>query len=115
MRQFVLALPQRRKRIDVSSGLEKALRMELEYPATLRVSRARGQSGGSGSHWKEQITNTVYYWLDPTALTITAGRPILAVPKAVESIDAKSVLVAWKDSREARRALRDLTGCRTLP
>ena len=38
---------------------------------------------------------------------MAAGRPILSVPPNLERIDAKQVLVAWKDTREARRAVWD--------
>jgi nucleotide-binding universal stress UspA family protein len=44
---------------------------------------------------------------DPSALLMQAGRPILVVPPAVEWLDFRSVLVAWKDVREARRAVFD--------
>lgn len=44
---------------------------------------------------------------DPSALLIKAGRPIIVVPPAVEWFDFRSVLVAWKDVREARRAILD--------
>jgi nucleotide-binding universal stress UspA family protein len=56
---------------------------------------------------RERTSASLYYSLDPGALILNAGRPILAVPKTVESIDARSVVVAWKDTREARRALQD--------
>jgi nucleotide-binding universal stress UspA family protein len=36
-----------------------------------------------------------------------AGRPILVVPDGVNWLDLRSVLVAWKDTPEARRALAD--------
>ncbi len=36
-----------------------------------------------------------------------AGRPVLAVPPGLERLDARRVVVAWKDTREARRAVRD--------
>lgn len=35
------------------------------------------------------------------------GRPVLVVPPNVDHIDAKSVVVAWKNTREARRAVWD--------
>jgi nucleotide-binding universal stress UspA family protein len=44
---------------------------------------------------------------DPSALLMQAGRPIIVVPPAVEWLDFRSVLVAWKDVREARRAVSD--------
>jgi nucleotide-binding universal stress UspA family protein len=36
-----------------------------------------------------------------------AGRPLLVVPDKVNWLDLRSVLVAWKDTPEARRAVAD--------
>ena len=40
-------------------------------------------------------------------LMLQAGRPVLAVPADVEDFAVECVLIAWKDTREARRALSD--------
>jgi nucleotide-binding universal stress UspA family protein len=45
--------------------------------------------------------------LDPGELVLQAGRPILVVPDGVAGLRAKTILVAWKDTREARRAVQD--------
>jgi nucleotide-binding universal stress UspA family protein len=45
--------------------------------------------------------------LDPVSLILKAGRPVLVVPKEIHSLTAKRVAIAWKDVREARRAVRD--------
>jgi nucleotide-binding universal stress UspA family protein len=44
---------------------------------------------------------------DPSDLLMQAGRPLIVVPPAVQWLDLRSVLVAWKDVREARRAVFD--------
>jgi nucleotide-binding universal stress UspA family protein len=44
---------------------------------------------------------------DPSDLLMQAGRPLIVVPPAVRWLDLRSVLVAWKDVREARRAVFD--------
>jgi len=44
---------------------------------------------------------------DPSDLVMQAGRPLIVVPSAVQWLDLRSVLVAWKDVREARRAVFD--------
>ena len=44
---------------------------------------------------------------DPSDLVMQAGRPLVVVPPAVQWLDLRSVLVAWKDVREARRAAFD--------
>jgi nucleotide-binding universal stress UspA family protein len=44
---------------------------------------------------------------DPSDLLTQTGRPLIVIPPAVEWFDFRSVLVAWKDLREARRAVFD--------
>ena len=44
---------------------------------------------------------------DPSDLVMQAGRPIIVVPPTVEWLDLRSILVAWKDGAEARRAVFD--------
>lgn len=45
--------------------------------------------------------------LDPGDLIMLAGRPILMIPNAVKELKAEQILIAWKDTREARRAIFD--------
>ncbi len=45
--------------------------------------------------------------LDPGAVVLKAGRPLLAVPPDIQSLTAERVVIGWKDTREARRAVRD--------
>lgn len=40
-------------------------------------------------------------------LVIRAGRPVLVVGSTIDKLDLRSVLVGWKDTREARRATED--------
>jgi nucleotide-binding universal stress UspA family protein len=40
-------------------------------------------------------------------LVMSCGRPVLAGPAEVDRLDLRHVLVAWKDTREARRAVAD--------
>ena len=44
---------------------------------------------------------------DPDDLVMQAGRPLVVVPPEVQWLDLRSVLVAWKDVRESRRAVFD--------
>jgi nucleotide-binding universal stress UspA family protein len=48
-----------------------------------------------------------YVFPDPGALLLRAGRPILTVPQGVDTLQGRRVVVAWKDTREARRAIQD--------
>jgi len=44
---------------------------------------------------------------DPANVVMGAGRPVLMVPKGRHRLHAKAIVVAWKDTRECRRALAD--------
>jgi nucleotide-binding universal stress UspA family protein len=44
---------------------------------------------------------------NPSDLVMQAGRPLLVVPENGNWLDFRSVLVAWKDTPEARRAIAD--------
>ncbi|CAN7712005.1 universal stress protein [Mesorhizobium caraganae] len=45
--------------------------------------------------------------LDTGSLILAAGRPILVASQTYASIDAERILIAWSDTREARRAVVD--------
>lgn len=45
--------------------------------------------------------------LSPSDLVLQAGRPVFVVPPEAEHLALDQVLVAWKDAREARRAVWD--------
>jgi nucleotide-binding universal stress UspA family protein len=45
---------------------------------------------------------------DPAEVVMTAGRPVLIIPRnAANLLRAHTIVVAWKDTREARRAVAD--------
>ena len=45
--------------------------------------------------------------VSPSDLVMQAGRPLLIVPDACNWLDLRSILIAWKDTAEARRAVAD--------
>lgn len=45
--------------------------------------------------------------INPSDLVLQVGRPLLVVPNGYNWLDLRSVLVAWKDTAEARRAVSD--------
>ena len=45
--------------------------------------------------------------LDTASLILAAGRPILVASEILAPIKAESILIAWNDTREARRAIVD--------
>jgi nucleotide-binding universal stress UspA family protein len=48
-----------------------------------------------------------YRVADTGAAILGAGRPFLVVPGSVKSLSAHHVVVGWRDTREARRAVQD--------
>ena len=44
---------------------------------------------------------------DPGAILLRAGRPVLVVPDTVPPLNLHRAIVAWKDTRECRRAVHD--------
>jgi nucleotide-binding universal stress UspA family protein len=80
-------------------------RSALEFPTEFVAREARAADlvvvGGDSESGSE------YESLNRAALILKAGRPILTVPNGVQSLRAKCIAVAWKETREARRALAD--------
>jgi nucleotide-binding universal stress UspA family protein len=54
-----------------------------------------------------KASRSAYRALDPGAAILKLGRPALVVPGAVSSLQAEHIVIGWKDTREARRAVRD--------
>jgi nucleotide-binding universal stress UspA family protein len=56
---------------------------------------------------QSMLTGDVVHSYDPGTIILAAGRPVLVVPPEINRLELSRVLVAWKDTREARRAIRD--------
>lgn len=56
---------------------------------------------------REALPGDVYHTFDPGAVILACGRPVLVVPRGIDRLQASHILIAWKDTREARRAVRD--------
>jgi nucleotide-binding universal stress UspA family protein len=53
------------------------------------------------------VSGDAYGSLDPGKAILRLGRPALFVPGDVSTLRAEHVMIAWKDVREARRAVQD--------
>jgi nucleotide-binding universal stress UspA family protein len=56
---------------------------------------------------QSMLRGDVVHSYDPGTIILAAGRPVLVVPPEIDHLDFSRVLVAWKDTREARRAIHD--------
>ncbi|MBR0849249.1 universal stress protein [Bradyrhizobium diazoefficiens] len=81
-------------------------RSALDFPERFVASQMRCAdilvSGGRSPAFSD-----AYSLASPKDLVMQAGRPVLVVPDGINWLDLRSVLVAWKDTSEARRALTD--------
>ena len=78
-------------------------RSALELPTEVVAREARAADlviiGNEGEN------RSPFRTLDAGSVLLKAGRPVLVVPKGVASLSPKHVAIAWKDTREARRAV----------
>jgi nucleotide-binding universal stress UspA family protein len=81
-------------------------RSAVEFPARyiLREARCADIIVGGG---QSPAFSDAFALASPKDLVMQAGRPLLVAPDTVSWLDLRSVLVAWKDTPEARRAITD--------
>ena len=77
----------------------------VEYPTDTLISEARCADlivvERNNASWD------IHRVADNGAAILGAGRPFLVIPTAVKSLTLDHVVVGWKDTREARRAIQD--------
>jgi nucleotide-binding universal stress UspA family protein len=91
-----------------TTGLSKPTLWEcgIQYPANAMEHSSRGADLIVASS-NARGGQTIYRDADPAELAMVSGRPVLVVPPNGGPLDARRVVLAWKDTREARRALSD--------
>lgn len=82
-----------------------AWRSGLELPTTSLIREAAGADLIVVSSARE--TGDLYRQPDVAEAILRAGRPFLVVPDGVASMSADRIVVGWKNTREARRAVAD--------
>ena len=56
---------------------------------------------------RDPLRDDNFHTFDPGAIILACGRPVLVLPSGISRLNASRVLIAWKDTREARRAVCD--------
>ena len=77
--------------------------LELPYELVSREARAADLIIVGARH----IRGNVQDLADPGVILLRAGRPVLVVPDTIVPLRLRRVVVAWKDTRECRRAVHD--------
>ncbi len=77
----------------------------LDYPRTMVPREAR--AADLLIIGRERVAGDPYFALNPGMTILRAGRPVLVVPDGIDALAARRVVVAWKDTRESRRAVAD--------
>ena len=84
--------------------LEIEWRSALVSPANYVTSEARSADLVITGVNRDGLLLDPLLRLDPNDLVMQAGRPIFVIPPEAENLELKCALVAWIDTREARRA-----------
>ncbi|WP_038959610.1 universal stress protein [Bradyrhizobium japonicum] len=80
-------------------------RWTVQYPTVFLAEEAR--SADLVVVKRDQDGMDPYHHVDPAEAMLRMGRPTLFVPEYVSELRADRVVVGWKDTREARIAVRD--------
>jgi nucleotide-binding universal stress UspA family protein len=95
--QFCKAIGKRGREVEWRSG--------LDFPTEVLAREAR--AADLVIIGNERENRDPFRSLDPAGFLLKAGRPVLVVPASVRSFSPKRIGIAWKDAREARRAVHD--------
>lgn len=99
------SLGERFRKIAEEVAVRVEWRSSMDFPREVIPKEARaadllviGQS---------MLPGDVVHSYDPGTIILAAGRPVLVVPPEIDHLECSRILVAWKDTREARRAICD--------
>ncbi|RWD70586.1 universal stress protein [Mesorhizobium sp.] len=80
---------------------------DIENPNHAVARRARMANIVVTSASQGASTGDSYRTVDPRSLVLRAGRPVLVAAQGSMDLPARRIVVSWKDTREARRAVAD--------
>jgi nucleotide-binding universal stress UspA family protein len=107
-RQLEEAMAEARERFRAATaplGLGTEWRQELGSPLMFVARNARAADLVVAGTEREATALDNTRMLNASDLLMEVGRPTLLVPPEATGLEARRILVAWKDSRESRRAV----------
>jgi nucleotide-binding universal stress UspA family protein len=78
-----------------------------DFPTRFVVQQARAADIIIVGEGGRDVLADPFTQANPSDLLMQTGRPLLVVPDGIDWLDLRSVLVAWKDTPESRRAVAD--------
>lgn len=87
--------------------LKTEWRSNLEFPADMLCRQARAGDLVIIGRGKVEKSTGPQRVIDPGDVLMQAGRPVLVVPPGLTDLALDHAIVAWKDTRESRRAVAD--------
>ncbi|HLZ01064.1 MAG TPA: universal stress protein [Bradyrhizobium sp.] len=80
-------------------------RWDVQYPTVFLTNEARSADLVVTKSRRANVDP--YHLIDPAGAVLRMGRPTILVPEHIHELRADRIVVGWKDTREARRAVRD--------
>ncbi|WP_343234451.1 universal stress protein [Microvirga terrestris] len=84
-----------------------AWRSTIGSPSKIVAQEARAADVVIAGRDLQRLKDEPYQTVDPGDLLMRLGRPLLVVPPGTDYLEAQHVVIGWKDTREARRAVWD--------
>jgi len=94
-------------RQGIGSFARVSLRTGIEEPGIFLLRQARAADLLIVGRQDQRDPSDWRFALNLGDIVLQAGRPVLVTPPGADHLSAQLVLVAWKDTREARRAVWD--------
>jgi nucleotide-binding universal stress UspA family protein len=82
-------------------------RGEIGHPTKLLSVHARAADLIVTGDGTPDLMGNAHRIIKHGALILAAGRPVLLASRSTKTVKAERIVVAWKDTREARRVVRD--------
>ena len=107
IRKQLAAAEQPLRAIAAEQGQRFSWRSAIENAAKVFASESRAGDLLVVGRRPESASSQPSRHSDPGEVVLRAGRPVLVVPPGLSRFDAAHIVIAWKDSREAGRAVAD--------
>lgn len=91
---------------DLADGAVPAVEWRGSFHFPREVIAAEARAADLVVISSHAVAEDVYKAFDPGTVLLSAGRPVLVVPDGVSGNPGQRVIVGWKDTREARRAVQ---------